>query len=91
MIEHAETYRAVFPYCGHEHEGSWEWENDPHSCDQCGKTFSVDIRTEQTYSTEMLFKCPSCDGLVETRRATGLTKMHWVSGKICEGGKGIDQ
>jgi len=51
-------YRAVCPYCGHEHKDCWEWSRDEDECEcrKCGKNMGYERHVEITYSTWKLDK-----------------------------------
>lgn len=51
-----DTEEIVCPYCGYEHQDSWEMEDDDGDidCDECGKTFYFTRNVEVTYSTSRI-------------------------------------
>lgn len=57
-IDHSYTEEIVCPYCGYEHENSWEWEGSGgrEECAECGKEFKWESETVVTYCTEKLKK-----------------------------------
>lgn len=78
MIErerHTYTTRAVCPWCGHAHEGSWEWEQGPHDCHECGKPFDVDREVEVFYTTAAILPCGTCGRAVPLDRK-GRLRLH---------------
>lgn len=61
-IETDYNSQGVCPYCGHEHDTSWEWfrgdDGDGSktivSCAKCGEDFEVTMNIDITYSTRKL-------------------------------------
>jgi DNA-directed RNA polymerase subunit RPC12/RpoP len=52
-IVHDSTTNVVCPYCGFEHQDSWEIRDDSGSmnCDDCGKEFEFERTVDITFST----------------------------------------
>lgn len=45
------TDEIVCPWCGHEHQDSWEMADGVHWCGACSKEFRVNINVIVTYTT----------------------------------------
>lgn len=56
-INHAYTDQIVCPWCGHEHQHSWEYQGDTIDCVECDRRFDVERDTSVTYTTSRLVKC----------------------------------
>lgn len=53
-IDHENTKEIVCPYCGHEFEDSWEYDeagSGEAECDSCEKTFTYEVHIRTKYST----------------------------------------
>ncbi|GBQ77722.1 hypothetical protein AA0311_1528 [Asaia bogorensis NBRC 16594] len=56
-IDTSGTRLLVCPYCGHEHEDSWEFKIEDGSevdCGECGRLFFAESFTSVTYYSEKL-------------------------------------
>lgn len=54
--EPMDTSEIVCPYCGYEHEDSWEYTEDYDKipCEDCGKEFKYSREVEVTYSSSRI-------------------------------------
>jgi len=55
------TEFPVCPFCGYEHTGAWDWEDDnvyTADCEECDKTFEYDKIVEVRYNTREVWVNP---------------------------------
>jgi transcription elongation factor Elf1 len=55
-MEHKYEKNIICPYCDHEDENSWEFQEDSaiHACGNCEKEFNVTREIEVTYTTSRI-------------------------------------
>lgn len=76
-INSADTDRAVCPWCGYRHEGSWDWEDgDDYCCYECKRPFALESYAERHMTTRRRHTCPDCHKSV-TEDAKGRIAVHW--------------